>query len=312
MAKGDNKGTKKNEKPALTPEEYMFELGFAMDLIDSDTSLQEWIRRVRKYMDKNKGRTPTAYEMAEMKQGIEWFERFNSDQELARMQQADPRFRDDFNRSLELKRGYVKNLGLQYGISLSDQTINDIALAARLDQLSEDEIQARITPYLESAIAANENLVGRAAEAERNIVEWSRANGLTLTGQSIARYVSSIARGEQTVDNVKEDLRRMYLAGAYPAWADRIDSGYDISEIAAPYKEKMAALLEIDDNSIDMNDSLLQMGLQGVGPDGRPSVVPLYEFERMVRNDPRWQKTDNAYKTYSEVADSVLDMFGFR
>lgn len=312
MAKGDKKGGKKKEETTLTPEEYMFELGFAMDLINSDPSLQEWIRRVRQYMDKNKGRTPTAYEMADIKQGIEWFERFNSDQELARMQQADPRLREDFNRSLELKRGYVKNLGLQYGITLSDQAISDIALAARLDQLSEDEIQARITPYLESAIAANENLVGRAAEAERDIVQWSRANGLTLTGQSIARYVSSVARGEQTVDNVKEDLRRMYLAGAYPAWADRIDSGYDISEIAAPYKEKMAALLEIDDGSIDMNDSLLQMGLQGVGPDGRPSVVPLYEFERMVRNDPRWQKTANAYKTYSEVADSVLDMFGFR
>lgn len=312
MAKGDKKGGKKKEETTLTPEEYMFELGFAMDLINSDPSLQEWIRRVRQYMDKNKGRTPTAYEMADIKQGIEWFERFNSDQELARMQQADPRLREDFNRSLELKRNYVKNLGLQYGITLSDQAISDIALVARLDQLGEDEIQARITPYLEQAIAASENLVGRAAEAERDIVQWSRANGLTLTGQSIARYVSSVARGEQTVDNVKEDLRRMYLAGAYPAWADRIDSGYDISEIAAPYKEKMAALLEIDDGSIDMNDSLLQMGLQGVGPDGRPSVVPLYEFERMVRNDPRWQKTDNAYRTYSEVADSVLDMFGFR
>lgn len=312
MAKGDKKGGKKKEETTLTPEEYMFELGFAMDLINSDPSLQEWIRRVRQYMDKNKGRTPTAYEMADIKQGIEWFERFNSDQELARMQQADPRLREDFNRSLELKRNYVKNLGLQYGITLSDQAISDIALAARLDQLGEDEIQARITPYLEQAIAASENLVGRAAEAERDIVQWSRANGLTLTGQSIARYVSSIARGEQTVDNVKEDLRRMYLAGAYPAWADRIDSGYDISDIAAPYKEKMAALLEIDDGSIDMNDSLLQMGLQGVGPDGRPSVVPLYEFERMVRNDPRWQKTDNAYKAYSEVADSVLSMFGFR
>lgn len=312
MAKGDKKGGKKKEETTLTPEEYMFELGFAMDLINSDPSLQEWIRRVRKYMDKNKGRTPTAYELAEMKQGVEWFERFNADQELARQEQADPRRKLDFERSLELKRGYVKNLGLQYGITLSDQAISDIALAARLDQLNEDEIQARITPYLEQAIAASENLVGRAAEAERDIVQWSRANGLTLTGQSIARYVSSVARGEQTVDNVKEDLRRMYLAGAYPAWSDRIDSGYDISDIAAPYKEKMAALLEIDDGSIDMNDSLLQMGLQGVGPDGRPSVVPLYEFERMVRNDPRWQKTDNAYKAYSEVADSVLDMFGFR
>jgi hypothetical protein len=40
--------------------------------------------------------------------------------------------------------------------------------------------------------------------------------------------------------------------------------------------------------------------------------LPLYEFEKMVRDDPRWQKTDNAYQLYTRAGTNLLQMFGFR
>jgi hypothetical protein len=86
----------------------------------------------------------------------------------------------------------------------------------------------------------------------------------------------------------------------------------DPADIAAPYKQRMARLLEVDENEIDLNDQLLQRGMQGVGADGKPSVVPLYSFEKQVREDPRWQYTDNAYETYTRVGTDLLRMFGFR
>ena len=307
MAKGDKK-----KEETVSPKEYMFQLGFAMDLINSDPSLQDWIKKVRTYMDKNKGRTPTAYELQEMKQGVDWFERYNADQEQARMDQSDPRRKADFERSLSLRRQRAKTIATQYGIELSDEVIDGITLAARLDNLTDTEIQNRITPYLESAVTAGEDLGGLAAGAERELLQWSRKNGLTLSGQSIAKYVSGVARGDQTIDDAKNDLRRAYLSGSYPAWSDRIAQGDDPADIAAPYKAKMASLLEVDEDMIDLNDDLLQRAMQGVGADGKPKVTPLYEFQQEVRNDPRWQYTDNARSTYSEMGDAVLKMFGFR
>ena len=121
-----------------------------------------------------------------------------------------------------------------------------------------------------------------------------------------------IQAGDTTEFDVLQDLRRTYMAGAYPAWSDRIEAGYDIADIAAPYKQKMADLLEVDPNSIDFNDTLLQRGLQGVDSQGKPRVVPLYEFEKQIREDPRWQYTDNAYSTYTDVGTKLLSMFGFR
>jgi len=299
-------------EPKVKPKDYLANLGFAMELINSDTSLQEFIKRVRKYMDKNDGRTPTAYELDELKQGIDWFERLNAVQEEARMFQTDPRRRADWKRAQELDQQKVRNIAQGYGVEVSDEDIKAIALEARLNGLTDQEIQQRMRPFLETAVVSGADLAGRAAEFERDILQWSRRNGLQLTGQTIARYVQDGVEGRSTIDDIKNDVRNTYLVGQYPGWSDRIAQGFDPADIAEPYKERMAALLEIDDQEIDLNDNLLQRGMQSVGPDGKPRVMPLYEFERQIRDDPRWQYTDNARKTYSTMADDILKMFGFR
>ena len=309
MAKGDQKD-KKKEKPK-TARQYALELGYAMELINSDPSLQEWIKRVRRYMDRNQGRTPTEYEMDELKSGIAWFEKYNADQELARMQQADPRRRADWNRSLELAQQRVALLARRDGVELTPEELRVLATDVRLNQLTDVEIQERFAPILERAIVAGTDLAGAAAEFEREILQWSRRNGLQLTGQMLARYVQAGVEGRSSLDDIKNDLRRTYLLGQYPGWADRIEQGFDPADIAQPYIERMARLLEIDEMEIDLNDNLLQRGMQSVGNDGKPRVMPLYEFEQEIRKDPRWEFTENAYDVYSRVGTNLLRTFGF-
>ncbi len=312
MVDSPGKKDKKSEKK-VTAKEYLANLGFVLELIRSDPSLEKFIEKVRQYMTENKGRTPTKYELDEMKQGLDWFERYDALQEEARMQQADPRRRADFETSLRLQRERVSELARNYiGVTLDQNTLDTIALDARLDGLTDIEIQDRFGPILERLVTAGEDLGGAAAEFERNILQWSRRNGLQLTGQTVAKYVQAGVEGRSTFEDIKNDLRNTYLIGQYPGWSDRISQGFDPADIAQPYKERMAALLEIDDQEIDLNDSLLQRGMQNVGPDGKPSVLPLYEFEKEIRKDPRWEFTDNAYDVYSRVGENLLRTFGFR
>jgi hypothetical protein len=56
----------------------------------------------------------------------------------------------------------------------------------------------------------------------------------------------------------------------------------------------------------------LQQAMQGVGPDGKPSVVPLYAFDKQIKKDDRWQYTENAMDTYAKVGTGLLQMFGLR
>jgi hypothetical protein len=315
VAKAEDDKTKpnKNDKEKkINSKQYLAELGYAMELINSDPSLQEFIVRVRDYMKKNENRVPTAYELDGIKSGIEWFEKYNSDQELARMEQSDPRRKEDFDRSLKLKKDSIIALSRNYGVEFDDAFLTGLALDSRLNNLTEQEIQARFTPFLEKAIVEGKDLGGRAAEFERGVVQWAQKNGLQLSGNSVAKYVAAGVEGRSTLDDIKNDLRRTYLSGSYPAWADRIMQGDDPADIAAPYKQRMARLLEMNEDEIDLNDSLLQKAMQGVGADGKPSVTPLYAFDREIREDPRWPQTDNAYEIYTRAGTDLLKTFGFR
>jgi len=308
----DTKPNKNDKEKKVKPKQYLSELGFAFELINSDPSLQEFIVRVRDYMKKNDNRTPTAYELDGIKQGIEWFEKYNSDQEEARMEQADPRRKDDFERSLKLKKDSIIALSRKYGVEFDDAFLTGLALDSRLNNLTEQEIQERFAPILEKTIVEGKDLGGRAAEFERGVVQWAQKNGLQLSGNSVAKYVAAGVEGRSTLDDIKNDLRRTYLSGSYPAWSDRIMQGDDPADIAAPYKQRMARLLEVGEDEIDLNDQLLQKAMQGVGADGKPSVTPLYAFEREIRQDDRWQYTENAMDTYAKAGTKILQMFGLR
>jgi hypothetical protein len=67
----------------------------------------------------------------------------------------------------------------------------------------------------------------------------------------------------------------------------------------------MASILEINPESININDATLR---SAIGPD---KEMPLYEFERALRKDSRWQYTDNARQKVSEVASRIRRDFGF-
>ena len=67
----------------------------------------------------------------------------------------------------------------------------------------------------------------------------------------------------------------------------------------------MARVLEISPDSIKLNDPTLR---SAIGPE---KEMPIYEFERALRKDPRWQYTDTARQEVSDVALEVLRDFGF-
>jgi hypothetical protein len=68
----------------------------------------------------------------------------------------------------------------------------------------------------------------------------------------------------------------------------------------------MASVLEINPETINLNDSVLR---SAIGPDKEMS---LYDYQKMLRKDPRWQYTNNARETVSSGLTQVLRDFGFQ
>jgi hypothetical protein len=68
----------------------------------------------------------------------------------------------------------------------------------------------------------------------------------------------------------------------------------------------MATTLELDPNAIDLNDPTLRMAITDKGD------MNLYDFNKVLRQDNRWQYTGAAKQEVSNAALGVLRDFGFQ
>ena len=136
------------------------------------------------------------------------------------------------------------------------------------------------------------------------IKETARSNGLPLTEAQLAKFSKRIAAGEG-VDVMQKEIRNI-VANTMPDSVKKLlDAGSDLEDVYAPYRQSMASILEVPLDKIDLNDPTLS---RAITPQGN---MPLFEFKRELRKDPRWQYTDNAKETVSTGLTQVLKDFGF-
>lgn len=207
-----------------------------------------------------------------------------------------------------IKRGLQDQM-TRYGFQVDDADLQKMAEDAKRGGWDPTQTKEALGSQLEKVAAAGTDLRGTAGDVQNELSVWAKANGLDLTAEQLAPFISRGATGAQSVDDAKSELRKTYLRGMYPAWGDYIDKGMDPSTIFAPYVQQAQKLLEMD--SIGLDDPIMQRITQHVGADGKPAILPLYEANKLIRQDARWDKTDNAYSTYANVAQNVLKTFGF-
>lgn len=149
---------------------------------------------------------------------------------------------------------------------------------------------------------------GDVADALSTLRATARANGFNLEKDfalQVNGWLQRIARGE-SVDDFARLIRQQAKLGLPDKVGVLLDEGLDLSNIFAPYRNTMAALLEVTPDAIDLADPLLRSAY------GQDKEMSIYDFKRAVRKDPRWQYTDNAREEVSNVALQVLRDFGFQ
>jgi hypothetical protein len=136
----------------------------------------------------------------------------------------------------------------------------------------------------------------------------AKANGLDLDKNFAGQADSWIKRVEngEDVDIFKNLIRQTAKVGLPDKVGKLLDEGVDLEAVYTPYKNIMAATLEVNPETINLNDSTLR---SAIGPD---KEMPIYEFEKALRKDPRWQYTNNAREKAYSAVNRILQDFGFR
>jgi len=135
-------------------------------------------------------------------------------------------------------------------------------------------------------------------------------NGLNLSDATAQKYATDIASGVID-DNTAYNTIRESAANAFPALGEKIKQGINLKTLADPYIQSMSNILEIPDTGIDLFDPKIRSAMAFTTPDGKVGTKSIYDFEKELRQDPRWQYTNNARQQAASVATTVLKDFGF-
>lgn len=214
------------------------------------------------------------------------------------------------NRMRAMTSEQIKRLASQMGARIGDSYIKSLTEHVLTFGYTEEEIRSHIAPYVK---LVNGEMVGDAGKMLDVMRQRAHDFGVTVGDDRLAWHVQNIARGKGTEEDLDNWLKAQAKA-LYPGLAKMIDAGVTVEDVAQQYKQAMAQILEVDVASIDLRkDPHLRKALtfKDSSGKGEPAPMALYEFERMLRNDPRWMKTSNARSQLSAVTNKVMQDFGF-
>jgi len=198
------------------------------------------------------------------------------------------------------------------GVHLSTGAMNTLASMSLMMNMNAASIDAYLGKYLE--LNQQGHFLGYAGQAELGIREYARDQGVPLTEDYVDRAVTGIISGTDSLANHRANIQTL-AEQAFPAYADQIKQGVTVGQIAAPYLAAQSKIWEKDPNSIDLFDNTLRSALtktNTTSPDkpGEPAQVPLYDFEKQLRSDPKWLSTNNARESVAATAKQVLGNMG--
>ena len=110
----------------------------------------------------------------------------------------------------------------------------------------------------------------------------------------------------KTLDQIKQNWAGAAVAKYGNLTPQLIQAGLTLKQVATPALKSMGTILGIDANSISLDDPLVQKYLAG---DGK-SVMPQYQYEQVLRQDPRWNSSKDAQDNLSATAMALAKTFG--
>jgi hypothetical protein len=214
----------------------------------------------------------------------------------------------EYGRGLATAKQAIADAALSYGSSINPTELD--MLAGQIYDLANEGNSAIVGTAIRAKIKYTPGaaLGGAAGVSLAELQRTASANGLNLEkqfGSNLQGWLQKIAQGESP-ETYKQIIRDTAKIGLPDRVASLVDKGIDLETIYNPYRNMMAATLEVNPETIKLNDPTLRMA---IGPEKEMS---LYDYQRSLRKDARWQYTDNARQEVSSIAKTVLKDFGFQ
>jgi hypothetical protein len=208
-----------------------------------------------------------------------------------------------YDQQIEQYRLSQRKRLIEKGITLDDASFNAITQEAFDKGMDDNQLD------LKAIGAFTGRLGGTPLGQVESLKSYANSFGMTYQQKDYDSWSRNIFSGTATIEDLQAKVRQD-AASAFPAYSDQINKGVSVDALASAYKSSMANILEIDPDSVGYNDPTLRKALQYIGTDGKPATKPLWQFEKELRSDSRWEYTNNARNTIDSLSLKVLRDWG--
>lgn len=279
--------------------------GFAMALIKSDDELHKIFRKAitQGWYESDTGLVKFQAAIKNTK----WWQSRTASQRAYDEQKLNPAEHKTLMDTIRKQRVALKTLAGQAGVDLSPEQLDHMARAAVRNQLTGEQVAHALAKHF--SYDPDEGNTGTAGISVDTIQQMAAEYYIPVGNHRMQKWVRQAIAGELDPRSL-QDYFKEQASSLFPYLQKQLNAGQTVASIAEPYKQLMARELELDENGIKHNDKLIMQGLQASAKDGQLGLMPLWQYQQMLRNDKRWLKTNNAKSTVQDVGIGILRDMG--
>lgn len=295
FANTDTSGVAKN----LDPQELAAEYGFAYSFLQSNKELKN-------IFSEAVSGTWTADRFVAALKGTNWWKDNSQNARQALITQStDPA---TWNAQMNAASTQLQQLAAQMGAAIPPSKIQGMAKMVITAGYDEGQIKNMLGQYVN--FQNNGTLGGAAGAFQHSLSQYAYSMGVPLSDQTVKNQAQMIARGLLTQDDAMAQVRTAAIS-SFPAYAEQINGGATMKDIAQPYAQVASQLLEQPDSNFNLQNPTIRQALNFKDQSGTPVGMTLSDFESSLRQSPQWLQTSNARDSMMGVARSVLANMGF-
>lgn len=239
-------------------------------------------------------------------QNTNWYKSMSESQRKAAiMSYTDPAsWGQLWNQTQAHMRDLLSQMG---GDPNSWDQINALASKVIYDGWNDDRARSEIGQYI--VFGPNNLAGGKAGEIQSDLNSYAYSMGVKNADSWIQDAVRRVISGRASSQDFKNQIMSQSIA-AFPSFMDQFKAGATLADIAQPYTQSMAQILEIPAGDLNLFDPTIRNALSWKDDTGKAASKPLWQFQNDLRTDARWKKTQNAQDATMGVAHKVLQDFG--
>lgn len=201
----------------------------------------------------------------------------------------------------------------QLGRQLDEPTAQRLALQTLTENGSwDDQRLSQLLTNNSGLVHGSDHgaVMGTAANYADHMTKIASSYGVAYTTDWLDSWINEVESGRNTLDGFDAVIRARAKA-QFPQYADQLDAGMTIRDIADPYIATMAQTLEMAESDISLTDPYIKKALSTPSPDGVQRAVPMWQFQRQLKDDPRYDKTLGARQDAYSALGKIGAAFGF-